>query len=320
MKSFIEILNGTEEINQSNANKNMVDLFLSESIATKTVRNNDHYHKIDVDLNGDGVTTSTIGAEEHQHTIYSWVVQPMMKHTHAIEGLVEETSLVEAVEGKANLQLIFNFLNNKYFNKSIPKIKVKWSKKLKASIGIANAVLNDDGTLKKSSLAITISSVFSMDLRALQEIMLHEMVHIKLYTMGEYGDHHNLPMFKSEIDRIRNQSTLKVPYLETTLKPSDIIKPKSGYMMIFYLSGNRYGFVCYTKKVIDEKMEELTKKLNYNIKYNIELDKAELYLVSNSLVSVYTANRSIKLSFYKMEEIEKDNIVKTGKLLNTFKG
>ena len=45
-----------------------------------------HTHDATVNADGDGKTTETIGeAEDHEHVIYQWLIQPAMGHIHNLE-------------------------------------------------------------------------------------------------------------------------------------------------------------------------------------------------------------------------------------------
>ena len=44
-----------------------------------------HTHEAVVNADGDGKTTTTNGADEHEHVIYQWLVQPAHGHVHNLE-------------------------------------------------------------------------------------------------------------------------------------------------------------------------------------------------------------------------------------------
>lgn len=46
----------------------------------------EHTHKGDVNVDGDGDTTSTVGdAPDHVHKIFQWLVQPAEGHIHNLK-------------------------------------------------------------------------------------------------------------------------------------------------------------------------------------------------------------------------------------------
>lgn len=45
-----------------------------------------HFHDANVNADGDGRTTSTVGVDkDHEHVIYQWLIQPAMRHIHNLE-------------------------------------------------------------------------------------------------------------------------------------------------------------------------------------------------------------------------------------------
>jgi hypothetical protein len=58
-----------------------------EKAASRTSSDEGHFHTVKVNVNGDGKTVKTDGADDHIHEIVQWMVQEENGHAHDIEGI-----------------------------------------------------------------------------------------------------------------------------------------------------------------------------------------------------------------------------------------
>jgi len=57
-----------------------------DEMAVKTKKDlTAHSHDAVVNADGDGKTISTNGAEDHEHIIFQWLIQPAHGHVHNLE-------------------------------------------------------------------------------------------------------------------------------------------------------------------------------------------------------------------------------------------
>jgi len=222
--------------------------------------------------------------------------------------MIKLEKLIEGVEGSENLALTYNFLNSKYFGGSIPKIKIKWSGKLKRAIGRAMCKYAVRGGIvqevNRSSLEIQISTTHDFTSQDLQAILLHEMVHIALFAKNIVGHHHGSSEFDGEIKRLRKESGLDIPFLESNFKPSPKLAAKEGLIGILYLQDGNFGVSTYSKDFIAKNWMEFARVLSRIIENSSRLNRIDLFKATHPVIGTMTAKRNLKK--IQWEEIEKE--------------
>lgn len=225
--------------------------------------------------------------------------------------------LQEGVEGSENLKRLYKDLNNEFFGGSLPTIPVKWSGRLKRAVGqaacsykrnslsagkshgfekymkeipIANVEIN------MSTLGIKLSTGFDLQLPDVKAILLHEMVHIKLYTQKKLGGHHDTPEFDGWIRKLSAQSGLNVPHKESEFKSSPKLQAKQGWVLIiFQINGNK-GLSTYSNNFMtnQDKFMGFMEMLQRLIKHSSKVNRVELYQVTHPIVTSMSPKRSAK--------------------------
>ncbi|MFA5071222.1 MAG: SprT-like domain-containing protein [Candidatus Pacearchaeota archaeon] len=119
-----------------------------------------------------------------------------------------------------DLNVFFDEMNAKYFNNTVPKVPVGIARSSK-QLGIARASvwwkIRNVSIEKMTPKEIEISKNYKFDLELLTRIMVHEMIHILLFSReiwkdtGDRGGHGS--NFKAEIQRIKGLG-LNVPLSE----------------------------------------------------------------------------------------------------------
>lgn len=243
--------------------------------------------------------------------------------------------IYEGVEGTVDLKKLFKNLNREYFGGQCPSnTKTSWSGKLKSAVGNATvsykggkvrknkfaAYMQEipvaDVTIDTSSFAIKISKSFDLSMEDTTAVMLHEMLHIYLYSKNKIGDHHSSPEFKREIKRLQDQSGLNVPYKESNFKPSPKLSAKEGYIMVIKYDGGKYGANTFSNNFINNKWLLISETLSRWPSRSARVNEIEIYKATDEIVSKLTPKRSLKkLTWEEIEEEKAMNIRKKGKLL-----
>jgi len=237
-----------------------------------------------------------------------------------------EEYLKERSEGKADLKKMYQDLNKKYFGGSLPNIPVKWSGKLKNAVGIAK-VSYSGGKVKKprfhsllpeipvanveidiSSLKINISTMFTLLVKDIKAVLLHEMVHIKLYTQRKIGGHHGSPEFDGWINKLRAESGLDVKHLESQYKASKHTKAKEGFLLVIHMTDGRKGITTYTTKFMKEKWLIFAKTIASFAGRSAKMNKVDFYKITHKIITEIPAKRSLRSLGWDIvdEELIKD--------------
>ena len=143
----------------------------------------------------------------------------------------------EGIEGSEDLKKLYKELNQQHFGGQLPNIPVKWSAKLKRAIGIAKCTykgqklqsavyskfskyvdeipIETNIEINMNSLEIGISTINDLTLDDTKAILLHEMVHILLYTKRKIHEHHGSSEFDGWIKKLRADTGLNIPMKES---------------------------------------------------------------------------------------------------------
>lgn len=242
----------------------------------------------------------------------------------------------EGDEGSANLKSIYKDLNTSYFSGGLPSIKLRWTGKLKKAVGQAyvsyirpagskrrrksaldkfasEIPIQNSIEINMSSLEIRMSKTFDLSMNDIKAVMLHEMVHILLYTQKKLGGHHGTAEFDGWIKKLRDLSGLNVPLMESNFKKSPKLTAKEGIVAVVY--GNQVGKVGvsgYSINKISKDWLSMAEILTNHISHSSKVRKIEMYKVSHPIVSAIGAKRTFKgLSWsWEDESIIKEIIAK----------
>lgn len=244
--------------------------------------------------------------------------------------------LKEGVEGAVNIKQIYKELNQEFFNGALPNITVKWNGKLKKAVG--RAYVEYKGTkvnrgklgnlltktqaeipvsnveINMSSLKIDISKNVNLQLRDVKAVMLHEQVHILLYTKKKLGDHHDSPEFQNWIKKLRDASGYDVPMRESNFKASPTLQAKDGFVLLLWSRNGSVGAVTYSKNFMVKNWMMFAKVVGRIIGSSSKIRNAEMYRVSHPFVSEESPKRALKkISWRWIEEKTAQEIQQRGR-------
>jgi hypothetical protein len=227
-----------------------------------------------------------------------------------------ESYIMEGKEGTYNLKDLYQKLNKMYFGGSMPKIKVIWSGKMKrvvgkASVKYANPTLKSElgfsrfatmlpeipvanVELNMSTLAIGISKMFDLSVADIKAVMLHEMVHIKLYTQRKVAHHHGTPEFDGWINKLRSQSGLDVPFKESGFKRSSKIKGKEGFVIVVHTVDGKKGIATYTTQFMQKSWLIFAETITRIVGRSSKVSLIEYFKINHPIIVEYPAKRSLR--------------------------
>ena len=242
--------------------------------------------------------------------------------------------IFEGVEGQLNLKTLYNQCDKKYFAGAMPKCKVKWSGKLKRAIGRAHVryrgesvrrsagsgLLNRlskeipqaDVKIVMDSLEIAIATMNDLTKDDTTAIMLHEMVHILLFSQRKLGGHHGTSKFDGWIKRLRKESGLNIPFKESSFKKSPKLKAKSAYVALIYQRDGKVGACTYAKKLVySDKFESMLERMT-----KMYFRRMAIYFVSHPIVNTLPSKRTMRsVTWHNIEESDAKEIEKKGSVV-----
>ena len=248
--------------------------------------------------------------------------------------------IVEGIEGVAPLPSIYKDLNKEYFGGVLPSIPVKWSGKLKNAIGQASVSYRGfkkqrgnslgmymseipvaDVTINSSSLTIKLSKAFDLQLPDIKSVLMHEMVHILLYTKKKIGGHHGTPEFDGWIKKLRNESGYNVPFKESDFKKSPKLKAKEGLVMLIFPMSGEPGISVYSKNFFQKQWGDFMRRMARQVAHSSKVNRIEIYKISHPIVSAMGARRTSKgLSWQNTDEITVKEIQQGNQFMYIDKG
>lgn len=242
-----------------------------------------------------------------------------------------DTNIFEGVEGKLKLKPLFNQLNSKYFGGAVPTCKLAWSGRLKRAIGLAqvkwvgqtvqrskfdkyrDTIPQVDAKINMSSLKITIATGNDLTENDVIAILLHEMVHILLFSQRKLSGHHGTGEFDGWIKKLRKESGLEVPLKESSFKRSPKVSAKKGYVGLIYTRAG-VGACTFTQKLVYS--DEFESTLERFVNYSMKITGIQVYYASSPLVGQVPSKRTLR-SMSWSDNVEKNDIeqIKKGKIV-----
>lgn len=212
-----------------------------------------------------------------------------------------------------DLVKLYNRLRKKYFDE-LPKgvkynskdkgkydnitIGIGWNNR-KGSVGMAQALLRGNMIQTKS---IHISKKYKLPGDKLIGVMLHEMIHIKIFKEYIYSGKKLQKMDNSERkgghgrlfmryrDELMKRSGYNIPPAESEVELSDDIKVPVKYLFVWYDRGQPKQLSVLPKKNITNNMEKIIRssKLDGDSKY---FDEIIVYETSHKNIQLIPSNR-----------------------------
>lgn len=206
-------------------------------------------------------------------------------------GAPRRASLNESADVNYDLQAKYAHFNKLLFDGKLPSIPIRWAT-LKNEGGRVNAKIELDKSkprpnplyvrlgledsksnwsLKPDTMHMTISDLYRRSEIALDKIMIHEMIHVLMYTTGHLGENHG-ELFQKEARRCGKIVGFDIPLKDNVegfefsqpskLKPMGIVLVESNDR------GRGYRYVMLPANFVDENIAAIRERIEYFVRYN----------------------------------------------------
>ncbi len=222
-----------------------------------------------------------------------------------------QTIIAEQIEGKADLQALYNKLNKELFNNELPKIQIRWTNATRVAGEVAaqmefkknekrvSKIMPQMGKITKWKF-LGISKKFNLDDISLKGIMAHEMIHVHLlhngiiFTSGRDGMHGH--EFRDRLKIVRARANFPIPETETHLASSDkLVARPTGYV---WMKQNNKNFIVKAGPKFLEK--NLQKAINWLMKFFVsfssipsETESVEIGVAETSMLETIKGIRKV---------------------------
>ena len=195
--------------------------------------------------------------------------------------------LLEAQDDSIDLPARYQYWNNRLFDGKLPDIPVLWAA-LKGVGGVAEAKMKADpykptpnrhrvrmGLEDKYSnqviipgtMRIRLSSVYHRSPKAIDQMLLHEMIHILMMTTGHLGEGHGR-LFEQERLRLSRIVGFEIPR-DDNLEKKDLavevkIKP---YGVVLVKKESGYIYAMLMPQLIAANIAAVRERFDYFVKY-----------------------------------------------------
>ena len=211
----------------------------------------------------------------------------------------------------------YRYFNDLLFDGKLPEIPVIWAS-LKTVGGVAEAKGKLDPSKPRpnplavrlgredsrsnwsvvpDSMRIRISSLYKRSALSIDKILIHEMIHVLMFTTGHIGEGHGR-LFKAEIRRCQRIVGYDIPLkdrVEDAELAGDVKVRPFGVILIERKSGG-YQYVMLPATVVEAAIEEIRNRLSYFVQYNY-FARAWVYIVSDQLWSEQSKKTTVQRSF-----------------------
>ena len=237
----------------------------------------------------------------------------------------------------------YRHFNDLLFDGKLPEIPVIWAS-LKNVGGVAEGKSRRDPskpepsrlairygradkrahhTLVADSIRIRISSLYKRSALAIDKILIHEMIHVLMFTTGHLGEGHG-NLFKAELRRCSKIVGYEIPMKDRVedAELADNVKIRPfGVILIERRSGYQYVMVPAT--VVETALEEISDRLEYFVKYKYFI-RVWVYVISDQMWSEQSKKTTVQRSFGSKtkyssisNQVAIDDLHQNGRLLFT---
>jgi hypothetical protein len=236
----------------------------------------------------------------------------------------------EEVEGKADLQAMYNRLNKQLFSSELPKIPLKWTNSTRIPGEVQVSYMLDQtrisnrhqpvmGTVTKWKF-LGISKKFDLDENRLEGIFIHEMVHVDLIHNGimmtSGRDKSHGPEFKQKLNKVQLLTNVIIPERETDLKPSLNNKVKATGYIWLNQSGKNFIVKASTKFIQANLQNAESHFMNYFTSFNSSTNFVEIGIANTNALETLKGVRKIPFKGWSsMSDSEIEAALKDKKVL-----
>ena len=163
----------------------------------------------------------------------------------------------EALEVRdMKLEDLYDKFNKDLFNNQLPKVPIKLTKS-KHSGGSAIASRNTQ-TGKVTIKGITISTLYKRSIEELSGLLIHEMVHIYFYLIGDAYEAHG-SKFKKKLEELQSKVDFKIPLTDDfeNKEVSNHVKKKPYDIVLLQFPDKHYSIVSFKYGSLTEFKDQI---------------------------------------------------------------
>lgn len=210
------------------------------------------------------------------------------------------------------LKDLYNEFNNKYFNGNLPDIEVKYGK-IKGAGGVTQGKYNKK-TKEVYPELIKITTYYKMTEEELYGIMIHEMIHVHLMSIGVHhdtGGQHGYK-FKQKRKELLQKVNFHIPidyksYTAAKLNHDQLKTKEYDVLIRRYGNKDRCFITVFNKGVLEDNEDELRDMLEYDAKVRRKEDEKFRYVIVRSDIkelSMFPHKRKISRKTFNMYKPE----------------
>jgi|SRR5882672_3692751 len=177
--------------------------------------------------------------------------------------------------------------------------------------------------IKPGSMNIRITTLYKRSERSIDQILLHEMIHILMFVTGRSGEGHGR-LFQDETRRIERIVGFHIPLKDSVegMEMTDTIKVKP-YGVILLETKQGYRYAMLSPQVVEREVEAIRERHAYFVKHNY-YQKVWVYIIADELWAQQAMKTTVQRQFgYKTgyrpltDQSLMDDLHANGKLLAT---
>lgn len=220
--------------------------------------------------------------------------------------------IAEAADVNYDLQAKYAYFNKLLFDGKLPTIPIKWARlggdvrattkavrpapaPLRVRVGLEDRKAHHD--LIPGTLRMRISDLYRRSELALDQILIHEMIHVYLVTTGHIGEGHG-SLFQQEVRRCSKIVGFHIP-LKDSVEGMEFTKPSKiapiGVVLIARSDGE-FSFMVMPAKLMEQLVDEIRKKVAYSVEVGF-FKSVSIYVIADQAWSNQSKTVPIKRKY-----------------------
>ena len=199
----------------------------------------------------------------------------------------------------------YNHYNQTLFNNQLPAIPI-YFKPLKGLGGKVDYRIRKTATSKTlvpDSMTMTFSNIFKKTEEQLVSVLLHEMIHVYLASIGDFDDNHG-PAFRKKKLELEYKTGIKIPITEVEADPILNIDTKPVSVIVINGETDRPAYACVNPNFLKANLENFKAWA-----IRLDVDTFDIFYIENSAIWTTLSLRSpiqrrLPCSFYKLTNPE----------------
>lgn len=194
-----------------------------------------------------------------------------------------------------DLEKAYKKWNRELFDNDLPRVKLRWNKS-KRMAGVAKAKRAADGSWQPVEIAI--SDFHESTAEEIHAILVHEMIHVKMYSIGVTEAHGKA--FMAERRRINQLVGFEVPLTEDAAKKSISRSVAVKPVGVIYIPKHK-GIAVFNLNALPKAMSDLD---GFSDVWKRQIGPLEFYIVSDRDLARYPIKRKVsrRFAYYTIDD------------------